>query len=564
MGRLPPACALLALVWAMPGRGEPALSLTAEEQAYVAEHPVVRVGFGGAFAPYSFPGPDGKLQGLDIDYLNVLSRRTGLQFEPLSFGSWPTAIDEVKAGRLDMLTALGLAPEREAFLIYTLPYTQVPNVIVTRTDTPYIIDLRELKGRRIGVSRGYAGLLAILRMRAPGAVVVEFDDMDNAFETLAHGGVDGVIADVLNASWEIKALHLANLRLGSVITGSEENYMGVRRSAPVLAGIVDKAIASISAMERKEIDDRWIGVDIAQSHWARRFKWAAAVAVMALLVGLIALVYGRRLSRELAARRRVQAALEEAHTQLARVSEEKSALLHMVAHDLRSPLTAFQLGAELLRAEGKSLSEHGRETLGNLEEAVQLMRRLVDDLVDVHMLEEGRRDFHPAEVDACGLVRESVAAFTEAAARKQIQLAFETGEASLPLRTDAKALRQVVDNLISNAVKYSPARSEVRIDLSRNGSGCRLRVRDAGPGVRPEERERIFEKYTLGSARPTGGEKATGLGLWIVRRVVTGLHGRVWVEDAPGAGAAFVVEMPLSWPVAAGQPLKTTSVYPVH
>jgi len=548
MPRLPLLCIFVAVLAPWAGRAQPAaerVPLTEEERAFVAAHPVVVAGYGAPYAPYSFPGRDGKLAGMDVDYLNLIARLTGLRFDNRAFLDWPTAIGEFKAGRVDVLTSLARIPEREAYTIYTRAYTSVPNVIVTRADTPSLVDPRELKGRRVGVDRGFGGLIALLRRLSPGCIVVEINDTTQALEAVADGSLDAAFADVVDASYAMKAQHLANLRLGTVISDSEDNFIGVRKGLPLLAQIIDKAVAAITPLERKEIDDRWIGIDLAPSRWVRAGKVAAGVAAIAVVIFLLAFVHSRRLSRELAERRRVQDALEHAHATLARVSEEKSALLHMVAHDLRSPLTAFQLGAEMLQGEEPGLSGPGRETLASLFDAVRLMQRMVDDLVDVHMLEQGRRDYQSAEVELCGLVRDSVAAFAETAARKEIRLALETPEPALSLRTDPRALRQVVDNLISNAVKYSPARSEVRIDLRRDGGRCRLEVADSGPGVRPDERESIFEKYTLGSAVPTGGEKSTGLGLWIVRRIVTALHGRVWCESKAGRGAVFIVEVPL-------------------
>jgi signal transduction histidine kinase len=119
------------------------------------------------------------------------------------------------------------------------------------------------------------------------------------------------------------------------------------------------------------------------------------------------------------------------------------------------------------------------------------------------------------------------------------------------LTTDFVALQQVVDNLLSNALKYSPPGARVEIALAPGPDCCRFEVRDQGPGVRPEEREKIFEKFSRGSARPTQGEESIGLGLWIVRKFVKALHGRVWCEPGPGAiGSVFVVEVPLAPPAA--------------
>jgi signal transduction histidine kinase len=114
------------------------------------------------------------------------------------------------------------------------------------------------------------------------------------------------------------------------------------------------------------------------------------------------------------------------------------------------------------------------------------------------------------------------------------------------LTTDFVAMQQVVDNLLSNALKYSPRGSRVEIAVAEKKNCCRIEVRDQGPGVKPEEREKIFEKFGRGSAKPTQGEESIGLGLWIVRRFAMALHGAVWCEPGPGGvGSLFIVEVPL-------------------
>lgn len=522
----------------------PRIDLTEEERAWIAAHPVVLVGHDKTYAPYVFAEPDGGLVGIDIDFLKLVSERTGLEFRNIASSNWPQIMDDLKARRLDLVMSLGFAEEREQFLFYTEPYSNAPNVIVTRSDSSYLFDLRELAGRTVGVPRDYAGMRRALHASSPDSLVVEFDNMEQTLAAVARGEVFAAVADVVNASYLIRTQRLANLRLGSVISGTSANRMGVRKDWPELARIINKALAGISPLERKQISDRWIALDYASSdRWVKAFRVTAVAAAVILLGVVLVFLHNRRLQRELGERRRIQAELEQAYDRLVRVSEEKSSLLRTVTHDLRNPLTGLTLGIDLLR-HGDPAAPEVRAQLEQMRGSAQLMMRLINDLVDANVLESGRRNFTWTRVDAASVLREAAEGLAATAARKGIRIDFSAQEKSMAVQSDLTALRQVADNLISNAVKYSPRDSVIDVAAKWTGTGLCLQVRDRGPGISPEARATVFTEYGQGNAKPTGGEKSIGLGLWIVQRVVAALHGRVWCEDAPGGGTVFLVELP--------------------
>ncbi len=522
------------------------IELTPEEQAWIAAHPTILVGHDPSYAPFVFKDESGELVGIDIDYLRLLGQRTGLKFRNLAPGDWSQVVEDFKARRIDLLTSLGYAEEREQYLIYSESYSNSPNVIITRVESPFLFDLRDLAGHKVGVRRGYVGMRRALYAAAPDCVVVEFDDMNQTLGAVARGEVFAAVADVVNASYIIRTQSLSNLRLGTVISGTSANRLGIRKDWPELARILDKAIASITPLERKRITDRWVKVDYANDDWwLKAFKVAAATVFVILLVFVLLYLHTRRLELELAERRRIQAALEQAHDRLARISEQKSELLRTVTHDLRNPLTGLTLGIELLRLEGLGGSHRN---LDQMHATAQQMMRLINDLVDANVLESGRRNFSWTRVDAAAVFREAVAGLATTAERKAIRLKFTAQEPDMPIQSDLTALRQVADNLISNAVKFSPRDTAVEVNVRWTGLGVRVEVRDHGPGISPEMRAQVFTQYGQGDAKPTGGEKSTGLGLWIVQRVVAALHGRVWSETAAGGGTVFVVELPRQQP----------------
>ncbi|MBA3848377.1 MAG: hypothetical protein C0502_00080 [Opitutus sp.] len=527
------------------GAAEPRIDLTPEEHAWIDSHPVIRVGHDPSFAPYAIATDAGEIVGIDPDFLAIVAKRTGLRFVHETRRSWAETLGAFKAREIDLLGSVGAAPERESYMRFTVPYITAANGIVTRNDTPYLFDLRDLAGRTVSVPRGYVGLLDELRRSAPGHRLVEYDDPPACYRAVAQGEVFASVGNVANAAYIVKTSGLGNLHLGSVPAVAQGIHFGVRQDWPELVAIMNKVIASVTADERMQINDRWIPMDYRQDRWwVVAFRIAAGVAGVAVIFFLVLFFSNRRLASELATRRRIQAELEATRDQLASVSQEKSELLRMVAHDLRSPLTGVILGADILKADGGRDPRIFHEVLDQVRVTAQQMIRLTEDLVDVQALEEGRHVFHWGEVDLSALLHQAVAELSERAARKLIRLRIRTGAPTMPIWSDGSSLRQVVDNLITNAIKYSPSETEIIVHLSRRGERVELRVSDQGPGISEEEQRRLFRKYARGRAQPTGGEKSTGLGLWIVQRMVVGLQGEVRCESEIGRGASFIVTLP--------------------
>jgi signal transduction histidine kinase len=248
---------------------------------------------------------------------------------------------------------------------------------------------------------------------------------------------------------------------------------------------------------------------------------------------------------ELAAR---QAAIEEKNQELQRLNELKNVFLGMAAHDLRNPLSSIQLIASVLRDRTFPLSEEERVSL--LDDIVQQthhMLTLLDELLDVSRIEAGKLELRHEPLAVADFVGEIVRRHHQLATSKGTVVVLRHVESGT-LVADPVRLRQVLDNLISNAVKYSPPGSTVWVDAIRERDGWRLAVQDQGPGISPADRDKLFTDFARLSARPTGGEKSTGLGLAITRRVVEAHGGIIDVDSMPGQGATFWVWLPAQPP----------------
>ncbi len=252
-----------------------------------------------------------------------------------------------------------------------------------------------------------------------------------------------------------------------------------------------------------------------------------------------------RLNNELVT---MQRELAKKNAELERLNQEKNRFLGMAAHELRNPLHIIQTYSELLSENRAALSaEEQHEFLTNIFNLSQYMARLIDDLLSVSVIEAGQLNLELQRVDLVALVRQNVARNRLLAARKQMDIVVES-EPLPPFLLDVAKIEQVLDNLINNAIKFSPPGTRIWVRLRGQENGALLAVQDQGPGIPPQEIEKLFKPFGRLGARTTGGERSTGLGLVIVKRIVEGHHGTIWPESQVGQGTTFFVSLPRSTP----------------
>ena len=231
-------------------------------------------------------------------------------------------------------------------------------------------------------------------------------------------------------------------------------------------------------------------------------------------------------------------------TEERRLETMRQDLVATVSHELRTPLAAIYGAALTLRREDVQLENEMRDTLLRViaEEAARL-GEIVNDLLLASQLDSGKLRVQIEPCDPLEIVRSEIEA-ARAHAPDTVELTLESPDQVPIVSADPSQLRQVVANLIDNAIKYSPSGGAVTVTLRSENGNVRLAVSDSGIGIPPDERRRIFEKFYRLDPEMTGGIGGTGLGLYICRELVRRIDGRIWVEENGGRGSTFVVEIP--------------------
>jgi len=235
-------------------------------------------------------------------------------------------------------------------------------------------------------------------------------------------------------------------------------------------------------------------------------------------------------------------AMEKVQKELRSTTEEKNQFISMVGHDLRNPLNGIMLAAELL--EDAAVDPGVNRTARSIRNECRNMDNLIGRFLDMAAIEAGTLKPSPTLCSLADFIRLIAERHAPRATRKDIRLSLELDPQAGAAFTDAKFAQEILDNLVSNAVTFSPAGTTVTVGLNRSGSSVVLTVQDQGPGFTPEDLARLYTPFTRLSARPTGNEKAVGLGLSIVRHMVNAMPCELSLTTAPGQGAAFRLVFP--------------------
>jgi two-component system, NarL family, sensor histidine kinase EvgS len=511
--------------------------LTNEELDWLAENKVIKVSASISSFPFDFVNDEGRLSGVSGDFLNEISKRLNVDFVWAGNENWNDGLLKIHSRDADMITLIAPTKERQSFLEFSEAYLNLESVIFARDDSSVYTNMDALDGRTL-VQLKETAIIGYLSENYPNIKIIEAESFKEALELLSSGGADALIENIPGGLANISNFGIKNLRIVGTTPYSEALTFGISSELPLLSSAIQKTLTNIGIEARSVIFTRWLTQRIVPKVDYGPLYYVIGLAVIILIASYI---WVGKLRQEVS--KRVQA-----ETKANIASQAKSDFLASMSHDLRTPLNAIIGFSETLLQEtfGPIKNKKNVEYINDIHSSGEYLLHLVNDILDLSALEADQRELNYESFDGEQLTLECKNIVFKLADDKNIDIAINNTEKLPNVYADKKAVKQILMNLITNSIKFTPPNGNITISYNVSDDNYFFQISDTGWGISEEAIKIIDRPFTR--AEPSAlisHEEGTGLGLSIVKSLVDVHGGELNIESIVGEGTTVTISLPL-------------------
>jgi len=522
------------------------VSLTQEEQSFIAEHPTIKLGVDPSFIPYEFFDADGKYKGIAADYIKLISERTGLNMVVTSGLTWTQAYDRAVNKELDVLPCVVKTTERSKYFLFSDSYVAFQRVVFVRKDNTGIKSFEDLMNKKVAVQANSSHSSYLKDY--PSIELSLYPTVQKALDAVSQGKELAFVGNLATTETLIQSMGISNLKYVDIDTDQDEEvYFAVRNDWPLLISIINKGLASITEEEKITIRNRWIGVENTVDYSK---IWRISAIVGSIIVGilLISAFWIIRLRKEILIRKKVQSELNAAKDSAEAANEVKSSFLARMSHEIRTPLNAITGFAYLAKKSDNPSTQ--QLYLDKIVDASRSMLGIINDILDFSKMEAGKISIERISFNLDKVIQQVISTNYIRIEDQGIAFSMEK-DPGIPsfFWGDPTRIEQVLTNLLSNAIKFT-AEGSVSLSINLVGKEDRVfalefSVTDTGIGMSEEQVSQLFKPFEQADSSISRRFGGSGLGLSIVKNLVDLMGGSIVVTSEHDKGTNFKVNLKL-------------------
>lgn len=530
------------------------IGLTRDEREWLLDHKVINVVTDPAVAPLEFIDQNGEISGISGAYLEKISAMLNVEFKWVGNKNWAEGMDRITAKEAEVVSNIVATPERQENFFFTDSFMKVTAVIFARQGNSIAGNLDGLAGRKVTLVSGFATIDYISK-EFPLIEIIEVIDVSEALRLVSSGVADAYIGGIPITSNTIAMEGYTNIVVAGETPFTGENAIGIRSDLPLLASAMQKAMQSITPLEKAAISREWLAIKIENQVDYGLVRNVVGVAIVILI---LILIWNNSLRKEVARRKTVERKLifSQERAQTAQADAEaaniaKSNFLANMSHEIRTPLNAI-IGfsdAMLSGVGGLVKLEKHKEYLNDIKYSGEHLATVIKDILDLSKIEAGkwRLDEDEFSLDIC--INDAIKILQPDAEKNEVEVIYQPDDiiSSLNIFGDIHAIKRIFINLLSNSIKFTREKGKVEflIERLRNGQ-VSIEISDNGIGIPKDRLEHVLSPFEQNHEHYDLNDKGTGLGLPIVENLIKLHSGKFSLTSEVGVGTSAIFTIPTS------------------